>query len=277
MEGLRVTREKGELDFQKVQGEFERLFEAIANLLERDWGQRYINVDSARTVFLQSMRIAINTYKTIMYIAADIPKDPLRRPEYSLSLAPLTRTLFEQLVTFIFLIEDIPTYIPWLFKTGYTEQRIQLDHYLKYHSSDPVFQNYIDALRTRIVEFEKEYNLTANEISNPKKFIKRWPTPGGFIEKLRNEHSTSSVIPFLEYIHSWFYRVLSGHTHLNSVGIIERGIYFDPRLAKNHILGSDWEEKLKEMLLGYRIGQVYLTATLMLAICSEIEGHFNYG
>lgn len=44
-----------------------------------------------------------------------------------------------------------------------------------------------------------------------------------------------------------------------------------------HILGEDWEEKLSEHLLNYRLNQFYITVTLMLAIVSEIEGHFHFG
>src|SRR5687767_4146977 len=110
----KLSKEKGQLDYQKYGEDLARLFEATANLLEREWPTRYKDIDSARTVFFQSVRIAINTFHTIMFISADIPKDPLRKPAFALSLAPLTRTLFEQLITFVFMIEDIPTYIPWL-------------------------------------------------------------------------------------------------------------------------------------------------------------------
>lgn len=85
----RLTREKGELDFQIVSDDLTRLFEAIANNLERVWDSRYRHVDSSRTVFFQSVRIATNTFHTIMYVAADIPKDPLRKPSFALSLCSL--------------------------------------------------------------------------------------------------------------------------------------------------------------------------------------------
>lgn len=251
-------------------------FEATANLLEREWPTRYRHIDSARTVFFQSVRIAINTFNTIMFISADIPKDPHRKPAFALSLAPLTRTLFEQLITFVFMIEDIPTYIPWLFKTAYTEYRIQLEHCLQYHGTAAEWQPYIGGLRAQITLFEKESQLTVDEISNPRKNIGRWPTPGGMLHILKSEHKTSQAIPFIEYVNSWLYRELSGQTHLNVTGVTMRGSFFDKRIAE-HILGADWEEKLKDLLLNYRAKQIYISITLMLAIASEIEGHFNFG
>jgi hypothetical protein len=272
----KLSKEKGELDYQKYGDDLTRLFEATANLLEREWPSKYRHIDSARTVFFQSIRIAINTFHTIMFISADIPKDPHRRPAFALSLAPLTRTLFEQLITFVFMIEDIPTYIPWLFKTGYTEYRIQLDHCLQYHGQAAEWQSYLDALKKQIAILEQTSNLTADEIAYPRKNIGRWPTPGGMLHKLKREHNTSSSIPFIEYVNSWLYRELSAQTHLNADGITSRGVFFDRKISE-HILGSDWEEKQNEFLLAYRLNQIYIAITLMLSIASEIEGHFHFG
>jgi hypothetical protein len=276
MEKTESKKEKGELDYQKYGADLARLFEATANLLERDWPAKYRPIDSARVVFFQSIRIAINTFSTIMFISGDTPKDPLRKPAFALSLAPLTRTLFEQLITFVFMIEDIPTYIPWLFKTGYTEYRIELEHCLQYHGNASEWQPYIKGLRAQIAKVEKEAQLTANEISNPRKYIGRWPTPGGMLHKLKREHTNSRAIPFIEYVNSWLYRELSGQTHLNATGVTMRGSFFDNRIAE-YILGEDWEEKLKDLLLNYRAKQIYISVTLMLAIASEIEIHFNFG
>src|SRR4029079_16880624 len=105
------------------------------------------------------------------------------KPAFALSLAPLTRTLFEQLIAFVFMMEDIPKYIPWLFKTGYTEYRIQLDHCLQYHGNQAEWQPYITGLRAHIANVEKEAQLTAEEIANPRRTIGRWPTPGGMLHK----------------------------------------------------------------------------------------------
>ncbi|HXT62147.1 MAG TPA: hypothetical protein VN696_03845 [Pyrinomonadaceae bacterium] len=222
------------------------------------------------------MRVAINTFDTIMFIVADSPKDPHRKPRFALSLPPLTRTLFEQLITFVFMIEDIPTYIPWLFKTGYTEYRIHFDHCIKYHGSDSAWQAYISQLKSEIVRLEKECSLNVDEIKNPKKRIGRWPTPGRMLDLLKRDHKQSAPITFIEYVNSWLYRELSGQTHLNAVGITGRGSFFDNRIAE-HILGPDWEEALNEHLQSYRHHQIYLTITLMLAIVSEVEGHFHFG
>lgn len=194
---MTIDENKGMMNYKVVNEDLEKLFEAVANLLEREWDDRYRNVDSARVIFFTSVRIAINTYSTIMYICADTPTDPDRRPVYALSLPPLTRTLFEQLITFLFLIEDIPSHIPYLFRTGYTERKIELAHCVKYHGSDPIWRNYISSLTKQIALEENLFSLTPDEITYSTKKIGRWPTPGIMLNKLREEHPGSAVIPTL--------------------------------------------------------------------------------
>lgn len=276
MEHVRVSKEKGEFDYRTIQNDLLNLLEATANKLEREWDIRYANVGSACVVFYQYIRVAINTFNTMMFISADLPKDPNRKSILCLSLPPLSRTLFEQLIAIMFLVEDISTYIPYLFKTGYTERRIHLDHSLKYHENDPAWQSYIDAQRKQIVKEEQEYLLTQDEIDSPRKKIGRWLTPGAMLKKLRQDHPSSSAIPYIEYMNSWLYRELSGHTHLNLSGLIHRGIAFDTDTAKL-AYGEEWKEKVEEWVQNYRINQAFLAITLVLAIVSEIEIHFNYG
>jgi len=61
MEEIR-QKPKEELNYHTSSDDLARLFEATANLLERKWDKRHKNVDSARTIFFQSVRIAINTF-----------------------------------------------------------------------------------------------------------------------------------------------------------------------------------------------------------------------
>ena len=80
----------------------------------------------------------------------------------------------------------------------------------------------------------------------------------------------------IEYVNSWMYRYLSGQTHLSLQGIMHRGMHVFPEGAKQ-ALGDDWENKLESHLLNYRMTSLYSALTIMLAIMSEIEIHFEYG
>ena len=276
MEDTKFTKEKGEFDYKVIQETLEKLCEATANLMEREWPAKYRQVDSARVVFFQSLRIAINTYNTIFFIIAD-EKYYARRKIYALSLPPLVRTLFEQLITFIFLIQDIPNYIPWLFRTGYTEHIIQLKHVQKYHGTKPDWTDYIDSLKAQIAREESSGYLAQQEIQNPYNNIGRWPTPGRMLSKLRaDKRGDPPTWDYIEYINDWLYRELSGQTHLNVSGLTMKGVHFSINDAKM-IFGDNWEEERNKKLEEYRQKQVWLSIILMLAIVSEIEGHFHFG
>jgi hypothetical protein len=276
MPAKKYSKKKGILPYGVIQEQFTTLLTFTVNMLEREWSPRYRNVDSARVLFFQEFRNAINTFHTILYICADTPKDPHRLPIFALSLPPLTRTLFEQLIMFVFLLEDVPAFVPWLFKTGYTEVRIELEHCQKYHGQKANWKKYIAGLKKKVAEMERSYKLTQREISKPKDNIGRGPTPGNLLYVLRNNRQKSKAIPFIEYIQSWLYRELSGQSHLNVLELVNRGVLFSIDDAKV-IFGAKWEEKRDAHLQDYRQNQVFIAITMMLAISTEIEAHFHYG
>lgn len=275
MEDTRFIKDKEAFDYKVIQDTLEKLCEATANLLEREWPAE-LKVDSARVVFFQNLRIAFNTYSTIFFIIADV-EYYARKKVYALSLPPLVRTLFEQLVAVIFLVQDIPRYIPWLFKTGYTEHIIQLKHAEKYHGTKSNWKDFIDELKRQIEREAKASRLTDAEIANPKKKIGRWATPGAMLDRLKRDKTASQdTLDYIEYLNDWLYRELSGQTHLNVSGITMRGVHFSIEEAKEGF-GNNWEEKRNEKLEEYRQKQIWLSIILMLAIVSEIEGHFHFG
>jgi len=121
MDFVKISQEDG-FDYQKIKPDLLNLFEATANKLEREWDKRYVKIDSARAIFTELIRIAANTYATIAYVCADTPEDVFRKPQFALSVAPMVRSLFEELTMILFLLEDIPAHIEFLFKTGYAEK-----------------------------------------------------------------------------------------------------------------------------------------------------------
>jgi len=266
---------EGGLDYQKMKPDLLNLFEATGYKLEREWDPRYKKIDSARAIFTELIRIATNTYGTIAYVCTDIPKDPSHKPEFALSAAPLARSLFEELIMILFLLEDIPAHIEFLFKTGYAEKREELAHVLKYHGALAEWQPYIDALKDRLAYEEKELNLSNNEIKHPSN-IGKWPTPGRAKDRLSKRNPVPLIIPFIEYVNSWMYRYLSGQTHLSLQGITHRGMHFYPE-GTREAFGDDWEKKLELHLIHYRVMSFYNAITVMLAMMSEIEIHFKYG
>jgi len=268
------SKKKGELPYGAIQEQFTTLLRFVSNKLERE--PRYLNVDSSPQLFLQEFRNAYNTFHVIFFLCADTPKDPHRLKRFALSVSPLTRTLFEQLILFVFLLEDVPAFVPWLFKTGYTETRIELEHCKKYHGKKANWRKYMASLKKKVAHAEATYHLSAREIKSPVENIGRGPTPGLLLRVLRKNRPKSTAIPFMEYVLSWLYRELSGQSHLNVLELAKRGVLFSTDDAKQKF-GAKWEEKREEHLEEYRQNQIFLCITIMLAMCTELEAHFRYG
>lgn len=253
----------------------ETLLEKTANSLEREWHPMYRHVPNGCIIFFTRMRITINTYNTILWITADTPPNPLRKP-LLFSVAPLVRTLFEELISTIFILHDVPNLLISLNMTAYTELWIERRAAQKYYDQIPKWQNYIQTLDVKLDNLAKELNLTSAQISNPIKEIGRFPTPGKTVDILKKRYTNSAAIPFMEFINTWMYRTLSGESHLNFKAIQRRGINLTPNVAKQMFGETEYKERLKENFIDYYKEMTWATFTLLLAIISEIEGHFGY-
>lgn len=264
------------LDFDVVKDRLGELLQASANLLEREWPARYSNIDSSKIIFFTRMRVVLNMYDTIMWISADLPKDP-RRKMLVLSVSPLVRTLFEELMSLIFIFQDVSRLIPCLIMTNYTEIWIEREHAKKYHGNDSRWDNYISGLDQRLTDIGNSLNLTPDQIAKPRKFIGRWPTPGKMVDELKKQFKTSPDIPFMEYVNSWIYRSLSGDSHLNFEGLIRRGNFYAGKEAKEKFGEDKYKTVFKNSFDSYKMEMIWTTLTLLLSIVSEIDAHFHYG
>jgi len=271
-----VRHDSPPLDFGVIKDRLEELLEAAANFLERDWPPRYSNVDSARIIFYTRMRLVINTYASFMWLVADKPKDPLRKM-LVLSTPPLVRTMFEELMTLIFLFHDVPALIQSYAMTNYTELDLEIKHAKKYHEHKPQWKNYIADKEARLADLAINLALSPDQITNPRKYIGRWPTPGRMINVVKAKWKTSNDIEFMEYVQSWIYRTLSGDTHLNFDGVIRRGSFFAGKELKAEFGPDDAKAKGTQNFEAFRMEMVWTMLTLLLSIVSEIEGHFHFG
>ena len=270
-----MYEEKAAFNARSLVEKLPRLLIATANKLEREWPGHYRSVDSARVVFFTRIRIAINTHQTIMYLVATSPKDPHRDPRFALSVPMLVRSLYEELLTIIFLLHDIPNYIPLLFKSGYKERWLELQFQLKNHGHEAAWQESIEGLKEQMKREADIMQLTPQQIADPDNSFRRWPQPPAMLSILRKQHPKSSAIPFIEYMNDWIYRKLSGQTHLDRSGLIMRGIHFSNEQARLQF-GENWEVALKEQLDRYLQEQLYFMWSILLSIASEVEAHFHY-
>lgn len=175
----------------------------------------------------------------------------------------------------MFLLHDVPNYIPYLFKSGYKERWLELQFQLKYYATDPAWRETIAGLKEQMRREVDVLGLTPQQIADPDNSFRRWPQPPTMLTILRKQHPKSSAIPFIDFLNDWVYRKLSGQTHLDLSSLMRKGIHFSNEQAGLHF-GAEWENRLKEQLDRYCQEQMYLMWSILLSIASEIEAHFHY-
>ena len=102
-----ARQKRDELDFAVIGEPLRTLLLATGNKIEREWPAHLRQISGAREFFLLTVRTTEITYRSVLWLAADKPKDPDRKPEFALSIPPLARTILDHLINVVFVLEDM--------------------------------------------------------------------------------------------------------------------------------------------------------------------------
>jgi len=133
------------LDFKVIEEPLDKALEALKNLIDREWPERLKGIPGARALFLTMIKVAVNTYQSIRFLAADYPKESAPRLEFALSIPPLTRSLLDQLFSVIFLSEDLSVRTQWFYKSGWRETKETYDRYIGKYGESPEWVNWFSS------------------------------------------------------------------------------------------------------------------------------------
>lgn len=251
-----------ELKFSEIRETLDDLLVAMANLIERRWPSEYSQ--NLRTVLLGTVKITEITYKSIRYLCADRPEDPVRKLEFAISVPPLSRTILDSVFTVIFLLDNASERLAWYHKSGWRETFEEHQRYQEAYGRDPNWEEYIGWQQAFVEYGRQELGITDAEAANPRREITWWPNPGRMV---RNRDTTNSQRDYLRYLNDWFYREMSADSHLSWPGFARRA---------GHLLNPDEEQRI-ELLRKYKSDCVMTSITLILCLLSEIEAEFSFG
>lgn len=258
-----AAREKA-LDFRVIRDPLDEALKALQNLIDREWPAGLASIAGARELFLLMIKVAINTYESVRFLAADIPKESAPRLEYALSIPPLTRSLLDQLFTVVFLSEDLATRTQWFYKGGWREMMEQYNRYKSEYGDNPEWANWFTMYGAHLEKTRVDWGISAEEAADLKR-VRYWPIPSQILKESDLQPKTRS---FLQYIDAWFYRELSSEAHLSFPGLVHRGA---PLLLKP---GS--KERVAQ-LTKLKSQAVFTTVTLVIALASEMEYLLQFG
>ena len=258
-----MPEQSRDLPFDTIRDQLDTLHTAVANKIEREWPTRWREFPEGHLVLQATVKLAVNTYNSVRFLCAEKPPDPMRKLEYAVSVPPLARSILDSVFNAVFLFEDFPTRIQWYLRSGWREMREEFDRYSLAYGSDPNWTDWLSQHRTYLETNRASWYVSDLEAATPQ-LIKWWPIPG---QMLRVPELQAADRDFLQYLHDWFYRMLSSESHLALPGLMRRSV---------HLLQRNDREQHDYDLAKYRSDAFTTTVILLLALLSECQLGLGY-
>lgn len=251
------------INFSVFTDPLDQLVQATLNKMEREWPADRQAHSATGMIFRMLVAVSNNTYRTMRYFCADIPSDPSRKLEYSVSAAPLARTILDALFTLVFLGEDLTERPAWFLQAGWRELHEKAARMRAQYGALPSWTDYLQEFEEMVNEERRRWGLSEAQAANPRQ-VKYWPTPA----KMITAATETATTEYLQYLNDWFYRELSQDSHLSWPGLWRRGGFFlfdRPADTERAILNKARSDALSTAVI------------LLVALLSEIEVLLRFG
>ncbi|MBN1568331.1 MAG: hypothetical protein JXA73_10835 [Acidobacteria bacterium] len=245
---------ENQINFKLLNSPLEELCDATLNRIRRQWPTRLGQAPNS-VVFSFLLKRSLWVYRASRYLVADLPADPLRRPEFGATLPVLSRTILDAVFVVVFVIENYPGNLCWYLDSGYREALDQLNQYRERY---PMWLEWADQIERSLAVFEESRDSACSEVKDPPN---RWfPGLGKAIkDKLIQDPNRNT---FLTYLNAWLYGELSSSAHSHWSGLV---LSMGQILRMEH--GDKWDLKLIQK---YRSDFLLQEMTLLLCLVSEI-------
>jgi hypothetical protein len=241
----------------------DELLQAMANKIKYEWPTHLAVGREAGHVLEGLVRIARNTYKTVIYLCSDDPGARLGEAEFCLSAPPLARTILDSAVSVIFMFQDLPARSSWFLKSGWKEIHQQHQRLHATYAGRPEYEDWLKSWAAFDDSFRDDARVTPEEAADPAR-IPYWPNLG---QMLRNQDLSIDPFDYLDYLNQWYYRELSSASHLSWPGLANRAwLLLLP-------LGEDRTRLLDKT----RSDQALTTIAMILVLLSELEINLRFG
>jgi hypothetical protein len=251
------TERPQELPFEVIRDQLDRLIEALINLLDRNFPLELTGIRGLQPFLLVAMHAARNNYQAIRYLAADVPKDPSRKPEFAVAIAPLVRSLADLLFTLVFMSEDLPSRLDWYHRGTWRELKEEFERQRSAYGCLAEWQSYLQRYEAALDQQRQVWGISETDADDLKR-LPYWPIPG---QMLRSGKLSDENQRFLQFLNDWFYRALSAATHMSGAGIARQYV----------VLLVTKDKGQEEMLAQLKSASVFTALSLLLAICTEVN------
>jgi hypothetical protein len=253
-----ASRTTEQFDFQSIARDLEGVHQPILDAIWKAAGPE----KGYPHILALTVTISKGTWESIRFLSLEQPKNGWHR-QFVYSVPPLARTLLDSLFNVIFMFDNPSVNVHWFLVGGWTDQNRAHRLFRDRYGTEAEWKTWLDACEANIKQTEDHLvGITDAERKSPTKPpLGYWPNPGKMGNKdcaIRDPGREA----FLKYVNAWFYKWLSGDSHLSLTGLLNRGGYLLPLAA-----AVDPEEL-------YRLtrSRFVLTAlTIYIALLSEIS------
>jgi hypothetical protein len=250
------SRGAAHFDYQLIARDLEEVHQPILDAIGKARGPE----KGYPHILALTVAISKGTWESIRFLCFEQPKNGWRR-EFVYSVPPLARTLLDSLFNIIFMFDNPSVNVHWFLLGGWADQNKAYKRFKQRYGTECDSKTWLDCFVADIKQTEDQLvEITAAERQSPDRpRMDYWPNPGQMGKKHKIQDATRAA--FLEHVSDWFYKHLSGDSHLSLTGLLNRGGYLLPLAA-----GVDPEE-----LYGLTRSNFVLTAlTIYVALLSEI-------
>lgn len=220
-------------DYSIVKEDLDDLLPAVNNTIAS--AEPELSTYEKALPMIMDLQIVVNTVAwSAIHTLCLARTDSAEAPDYIFTTPPLTRTLLDSLLNTIFMFDNPEENVHWFLVSGWREQVKTFNRYKTKYGKNAAWATWLEFARRDIDQTEKFFVALSPEEKQGKATTRFWPNPGkmGAIHKdparsfpMRDAGRTQ----FVRYMKDWHYGRLSGESHLNLQGLLNRGALHLPR------------------------------------------------
>jgi hypothetical protein len=215
-------------------------------------------------LLLIALRFAVNSYRAVCFLLADIDEHPKRLAEFVIVIPPILRQMIDLWCSVIFLLDDLAARAGEFQNCAWLEVVEHIQKMEERYGRVPQWQEWFDGMDELKLMLEKR--VPADLKANTSK-IAYWPTP----QKMVTRNTKSAE--FIGFVHSLIYDITSAEAHLKPGGLLAAGSF----LIKDRIPEDVKRQIETRAIHDYKARRFCRVVLVLLGIISEIEmfGKFN--
>jgi hypothetical protein len=256
-----ASRTPEHFSYQSIAADLEGVHQPILDAIGRATGPE----KGYPLVLALTVVVSRGTWESIRFLCFEQPKNGWR-PEFVYSVPPLARTLLDSLFNIIFMFDKPSINVRWFLVGGWVDQNRAYKRFRQRYGSEPDWRPWFDLCAADIKQTEDLLvEITDAERRSPDRpVLGYWPNPGRMGGR-ESPMQDAARTRFLEYVNDWFYKRLSGDSHLSLTGLLNRGGYRRPLAA-----GVDPAELHMQTKSHFVLTALTIYVALLSEVCKEL-------